>query len=91
MKRVQNQFFVGKTINMPRITKYGAKSDYVKVVRFVKKGRRSYFCVQSQDGRVFNVPSKYIGCKKGRLTNAIKLPVPDTSKPYENKPKKAGE
>lgn len=91
MKKMQNRFLVGEIYNMTRTTKYGTKSDCVKIVEFVKKGRRSYFCVQSQDGRVFNVPSKYIRRKKGRLTNAIKLPVPDTSKPSENKPKKAGE
>lgn len=87
MEKSETQVLVGEIVCMPRTTRYGAKNNPVKVIKYVKKGLHSYFSVQSLDGRVFNVPSKYLKSKK--LTNAIKIPVPDTSKPSINKkPKK---
>lgn len=91
MQKRQNQFLIGEIFCMPRTTKYGLKGDIVKIVKYVKKGRHSYFCVQTLDGHVFKVPSKYLRLEKSRVTNAIRIPVKDPSKPSINKPKKDGE
>lgn len=89
MEKRQNRFLVGETVCMPRTTKYGSKGDIVVIVKCVKKGRHSYCYVQSKDGQVSIVPSKYLRLEKSRVTrNAIRIPVKDPSKPSINKPKK---
>ena len=71
-----------------RTSRYGAKNEVVVIIAKVKKGRRSYFVVKSENGHIFNVPTKYLKLQKSEIRNAIKLPVPDTSKPPIKKTKK---
>ncbi len=57
------------------------KGECVKIIELVKRGRQSYFAVQSESGVVYRIPSKYIKYKVSIDGVIILLPIPDTSKP----------